>query len=294
MDSIGKKDLKAPGAVQISPGRLSVIEKMDGNRSQEFELPIRFEIAAIVYCHQGKADITINDISLSMDSDELLFITPGSVVERFSDVSGNCETSILMISDAGHFRSTVIDRRLWNVLVHLRRYPIIRVEPQEKQIAASCLELIHLMFNYQSDALYTEQVLSSLADAFMYEILNVVSSRIPPGNSKGKMNGQRVFLDFIDVLNASEGRIRSVEEMADKLCVSSKYLARVVKSNSGMSPSQWLDEYTMRAIVHELRHTERSMKDIAQYMGFPTASSFGTFFRKHAGVSPAAYRQKNR
>jgi len=295
MDSVGKRDLKAPGAIQISPGRLSVIEKMDGNRPKEFDLPLRFEIAAIVYCRQGTAETTINDISLSMQEGDMLVVTPNSVVERFNDRSGNCGLSIVMVADAGHFRSTVIDRQLWNLLIHMRKHPLIRLGPHERKIAAVSQELVRLVLAHQADAAYTEPILSSLADAFLYEILNTVSSRIPSGHPEmGKMSGQRVFLQFIDTLNASDGKIRSVEEMSDKLCVSSKYLARVVKENSGMTPSQWQDEYTMRVIVHQLRHTERSMKDIAQYMGFPSASSFGTFFKKHTGMSPATYRKKNR
>ena len=81
--------------------------------------------------------------------------------------------------------------------------------------------------------------------------------------------------------------------MADRLCVSPKYLARIVRVNSGMTPSQWMDEYTMREIVRELRRTDKSMKDISMSLGFPNPSSFGTFFRKHAGMSPASYRQIN-
>ena len=35
------------------------------------------------------------------------------------------------------------------------------------------------------------------------------------------------------------------------------------------------------------------IKTIASDLGFPNASSFGTYFRHHIGLSPAAYRKQN-
>jgi len=294
MNSIGEEFLNTHRVIEISPGRLSVLEEVDEKLVKEYELPLRCEIATIVFCNRGTVDVVINDLSVQLHVDEILFIAPNSIIERFEDKSGDSEISIAIISSAQRFRSMVIDRQLWDLMVYIRKNPVLRFKKDEKEILASFHKLVYQMISLKSKAAYTEQALSSIADAFLYLIFSFQSTRIPSGLRKqDRLHGQRAFLLFIDTLNAGGGMIRSVEEIAGKLCITPKYLARVVKENSGMSPSQWLDEYTMRAIVHQLRHTEKPMKDIAQSMGFPSASSFGTFFRKHAGMSPANYRKKN-
>ena len=288
------KDLKAPGAVEISPGRLSVLEGLTGKRPRTYKLPLRFEIAALVICKSGAAKVILNDVPLILHADELLFVAPESILEQFEDVTGEYEITLVMISGAERFRSVVIDRRLWDLVFHLRQHPVIRIGKKDKKLAASYKDLTSQLLDLHEEEPYSEQVLGALADAFLFQLLNLITAKLTyRARSEGKKPGQRVFLLFLDELKAEGGHIRPVEYMARKLCVSPKYLARVVKENSGMTPSQWMDEYTMREIVRELRHTDKSMKGISMSLGFPNPSSFGTFFRKHAGMSPASYRQIN-
>ncbi len=293
MDSVNEKDLKAPGAVEISPGRLSVLEGITGSRSRDFELPLHFEIAAIIICKKGVAKVVLNDYGTLLHPDEVLFIAPDSILEKFEDRSGDCEISIVMISGAERFRSVVIDRQLWDLIFRLRKHPVIRLDKKDKEFAFSYKQLTSTILRYQKDLPYSEQVLGSLADTFLFQLLNMVTARFSYQNrDQERIPGQRVFLQFLDELKADDGHTRSVEKMARRLCVSPKYLARVVKENSGMTPSQWMNEYTMRTTIQQLRHTDKSMKDIALSLNFPNASSFGTFFRRHAGLSPANYRRK--
>gem|GEM_PF-6891832 len=295
MNSVRLEDLKAPGAIEVCSGRLSVVENIKGDSRIEYELPLRFEIAAVLQCRQGQAKLVLNDAMLPLHENELLFITPDSVLERFEDVTGNCCISVIMIAGADRFRTIVMDRHLWGLMGHVRRNPLLRMGKSELDLADAYRNIIIQIMKTQKGADYTGMILSSLADAFMYQLLNLLSSEYSHKPATGEhLPGQHVFLRFMDVLKESDGSLRSVKEAARRLCVSPKYLARVVRENSGMTPSEWIDEYTMRAIAYQLKHTEKSMKDIAMTLGFSNPSNFGTFFRRHEGVSPAAYRRANR
>lgn len=61
-----------------------------------------------------------------------------------------------------------------------------------------------------------------------------------------------------------------------------------------MTPTEWLDIFSLQAMVHQLRHTDRPLKEIAADLGFPNTSAFGTYVKHHLGVAPAAYRRQNR
>lgn len=294
MDSVSVNDMKVPGAVEISPGRLSVVEGIGRKAHKEYAFPLRFEIAAILVCRQGFVRLVLNDQPITFRSGEMLFINPDSVLEQFEDKNGDCDITLIMIAEAERFRSVVIDRHLWDLMLYLRRRPVIRLGKDDLELADVYKRLIELLLKSQKEQPYNDQVLNSLADVFLFQLLNLIGSKLPSSSRTVEpVPGQELFFRFLDVLKEGKGQIRNVEQMADRLCVSPKYLARIVRVNSGMPPSQWMDEYTMRSAIHELRHSGKPIKDIALSLGFPNQSGFGTFFRRHSGLSPSVYRQKN-
>lgn len=52
-----------------------------------------------------------------------------------------------------------------------------------------------------------------------------------------------------------------------------------------------IDRYVIRDIEYLLRHTQKSLKEIAFELGFPSISFFGKYVRRHFGVSPTVLRQ---
>ena len=295
MKTVGTDSIKSPLALEISSGRLSVIDDFMGKVSYDLDFPIKFDLCALALCHSGEAEFVLDDARHILRSDNLMVISPDSVLERFHPIKGDCSVSLIMIAPAERFRSIVVSRHLWAMMLRIRKNPVFKLTAKEKQFALSFNDLVSQAFKSKSGHIYTEQVMYSLTDAFFYQLLNMLCQKTgyQPRN-EGKGQGERVFQRFIDEVAKCEGKAVTVEEIADKLCISTKYLARVVRDNSDMTPSQWITEYTIRRVIWELRHTDKTMKDIAIDLGFPNASSFGTFFRRHEGVSPAAYRYLNR
>ena len=295
MTTISVKDMKSPGAFEVSSGRLSFIEPAQNGRNKDFDFPLHFKISAIFFCNSGAVNIMINDNEVHLEKGSILVITPDSVIESVTEEESPCGISVVMIAGEEHFRSVVIDRMLWDLMIRIRKDPMVKLDEEEVIIVSEYRNLvIHLLTSRKGDT-YREAAMNSLTDAFLYEFLNLLTSKVSyvPRN-EDKIVGKRLFLSFLDAVQKGEGKIHSVEDLAEELCVSSKYLARVIKENSGMTPSDWMDEYTMRAIIHHLRHTDKPMKEIAIIMGFPNPSSFGAFFKRHAGISPGAFRLKSK
>lgn len=295
MKVINFESFKSPKALEVIEGKLNIIDRYAGSHQELNEFPVKFEISAILLCHKGKARFTLDGFSSELHPDECLFIPPDSIMEKFEYLDDVCDITIAMIAPPDRYKAIVIDSQLWILTMNLRKQPVIRLNKKERELSLAYKSLVSQVLQTHKNAPYNDKVLNSLADAFFYELLNLISSKFSYKPQQAKRSrGQRVFLAFIDEINTSGGKYTTVEAMADKLCVSTKYLARVVKQNSGMSPSAWMDEYTMRAIIADLKHTNKSMKALSMAYGFPNPSSFGTFFRRHAGISPAAYRVLNR
>lgn len=84
---------------------------------------------------------------------------------------------------------------------------------------------------------------------------------------------------------------RGVRFYADHLCLSPKYLTSLVKSVSGSSVQQLVFKAITKKAISLITTTDKSIKEIADYLNFPNASAFGTFFKKQVGMSPVNYRQ---
>ena len=80
-------------------------------------------------------------------------------------------------------------------------------------------------------------------------------------------------------------------EAAAKAGLSSSYFARCFKQYYAISPIRFLAQLRLEKAKSELTLTQQPIKAIATSVGYASIHHFTRAFTKHAGVSPAAYRQ---
>ena len=86
-------------------------------------------------------------------------------------------------------------------------------------------------------------------------------------------------------------RIREVEEYADRMAISPKYLSMSVKASTGKTPGQWIGNYITLDARAQLASTRKTILQISDELGFATQSEFGRYFKRIVGISPKAYRE---
>ena len=69
-------------------------------------------------------------------------------------------------------------------------------------------------------------------------------------------------------------------------------ISTICRSTSGKSPMMWISEYVIEDIIHYLKNTDLTAKEISEALGFPNASFFGKYVRVHLGASPSEYRKQ--
>ena len=99
-----------------------------------------------------------------------------------------------------------------------------------------------------------------------------------------------VFKCFIMEVSKDNGFHRSVSYYADRLCYSPKYVSFVVKQVSGRTALEWINDSAIEQIKYQLKHSDKSIKEIADDFNFSNLSFFGKYVKKHLGVSPTKYR----
>ena len=106
------------------------------------------------------------------------------------------------------------------------------------------------------------------------------------------LHKRRVADSFMKMVENSDGRNRRVDDFADRLNITPKYLSTLLKETLNRRPSEIIHFYTMKAIERRLRYTDMTMQEIANELNFPNASFFGKYFKEHAGMTPMDFRRK--
>lgn len=96
----------------------------------------------------------------------------------------------------------------------------------------------------------------------------------------------------IDYLQNDVRQELSIDEIA-KLCfVSPAYFRRLFKDYSGMSPSEYRTERRVERARKLLEHTEISIEDLSELLGYSDPSYFCRVFKSRVGCNPSEYKKR--
>jgi transcriptional regulator GlxA family with amidase domain len=92
-----------------------------------------------------------------------------------------------------------------------------------------------------------------------------------------------------------ESRFReqqTIETLIEEVPASRRNLVRRFKQATGITPIEYLQRTRIEAAKKLLETSDRNILDVMMETGYNDLKSFRSLFRKHTGMTPAAYRQK--
>jgi len=94
------------------------------------------------------------------------------------------------------------------------------------------------------------------------------------------------------LLEAAPERRWTLTELADDLHLTRGYLVRRFKAATGLPPMAYLSRLRVESAAVLLLHTDRSITQIGEAVGWPDANYFARRFKAHYGLSASAYRAR--
>ena len=244
----------------------------------------------IVICTEGIAQFDYDGQQIRLHKDDLFLYMAHSVVTNFMSSSDfNC-------------RQIWFSRgELWNInkygevslsdLPYLKRHPIMHLTEDDVKLLDDYFQLLCRRMRDSSPVLYSN-IVRSLVSTMMLEILSMMRRQEPENTVTTGVHRQRLANEFMRLVEQSDGRIRKVDDFANQLNITPKYLSTLLKETMNRRPSEMIHFYTLKAIEHRLRYTDMTMQEIANDLNFANASFFGKYFKEHAGMTPLDFRKK--
>lgn len=134
----------------------------------------------------------------------------------------------------------------------------------------------------------SDLVLSRLIEVLLIETLRREAARLPhPGMLRGLSDPQlaRALAD----IHANARRGWTIAELAQKAGMSRSAFARRFSEAVGLAPVEYLLRWRMALAKDALRHGRGSLEEIAETIGYRSASAFSTAFSRKVGCPPSEF-----
>ena len=102
---------------------------------------------------------------------------------------------------------------------------------------------------------------------------------------------EALLKDYFDKEDLIIKGIPTVQYLAEAVHLSPNYLSRLLKTLSGHSTQQFIQNKLVDKAKEKLSTTDLSVSEIADDLGFEQPQSFNKLFKKKTHVSPLAFRQ---
>ena len=253
--------------------------------------PCRFDGFLLLYCVSGRIRLNVNLSEYEIDEGMMYLHVPGNIV-RVNELVDTAQENVRYVCVAMsndfvkglHFDAN----KVFNEGMAMLENPSARLSDDEMEIMNNGLNLVGQIV--QKDLPYKKDVLNSLISSMFYMIMGVWNDR-SEDNRIGNLTRSRMIFDhFIKLVSEYHTQYRNVGFYADKLCLTPKYLSKLIKNATGRSAPDWIDSYVILEAKNLLKYSNATVKEIVYKLNFPNQSVFYKFFKARTGMTPTEYR----
>jgi len=181
-------------------------------------------------------------------------------------------------------------------LFHYSANEALHLSPKEEKQMESIVRNIKIEYQNNQDEFSKDIIISQLSTLLKY------ANRF---YERQFLNRKELSNDLLEQLNhqldayfksgeLQEKGIPSIEQLADELSVSQRYLGDTLKKETGRTTSEHLQLYLFNEARNILLEPGKSIAEVAYELGFEYPQYFSRFFKKKEGLSPSEYREKYR
>jgi AraC-like DNA-binding protein len=171
----------------------------------------------------------------------------------------------------------------------------LHLSPREEEVMWSLYHKMEKEYHNNPDEFSKSIILSHLDSILKYAQRfykrQFIDRKPLSGKTITKFNE---YLDeYFEKGIVTEKGLPTVNYMASKLNISTKYLSDILKQETGKTALELIHLYVISEAKNLLVEGEQSISEIAYKLGFENPPYFSRLFRKETGVSPKEYKNNS-
>ena len=170
----------------------------------------------------------------------------------------------------------------------------LHLSPKEELQIESIAENINLEYLNNQDAFSKEIIIAHLDTLLKYANRFYERQFIHRKElNNSLLNQLEVYLrNYFSSNNIQEKGLPSIEEIANSMSVSQRYLSDSLKKETGKTTTEHIHLYLIDQAKEMLLQPHKTVAEVAYELGFEYPPYFSRLFKKKEGVSPSVYRKK--
>lgn len=269
----------------------SIIDMRLRRKSRTLNFPFRFDGIILVWCIKGAISVSINLNDYILEEDTLFICMPGNIF-KLNEIVGDGEdlhyVCVAMSKEFAANQKLDVNKTFSNAMSLLDN-PSVPILPEEAVLMGGYLDMMGNVL--KSDLAYRREAVQSLWISMLYVIAAMLDRRAKLAGDVSHTNRSRMlFEQFIGLVAKYHTQYRNVAFYADQLCLTPKYMSKLIKTATGKSAPEWIDAYVILEAKNLLKYSSDNIKQIVFKLNFPNQSVFYKFFKSRTGMTPSEYR----
>lgn len=250
------------------------------------KFPYRVAFHTILFVESGRVDCRINLKDYRIEGCAIFLAASGIVLDSLSYQAGT-RFLIIAYSDAGGILpATSRSSRIIRAATYAPL--LLPVDSGRMDRHLQLLRVVQHVAEGGPDYSFKEDIVEGFAKVIAGGIARIILER----SGSRRPSGRRPTLlrQFIASVQKNCYRHRDLEFYAKELCVTPKYLSRIVSEQSGRVATEIIREYVIAGARLLLSNGEYNVQQVSNLMSFPNASYFGRYFLKATGMTPRQFQ----
>ena len=275
-------------SIRVPPGIAALLEKGRPTRTLRpnwLEFPYRIGFNAILFVETGVVDCILNTETFRITNRSVLLIPSATLLRDLSWQAGT--RYILFGYNDGKLFSAMTSRSA-KILKASMIAPFVLTMDRERM--DRYMHLIKVLIHVASggpDYDFQDDIISGAAQMFSGGLARLVVERTERRTRVPRE--MTVTQDFIRLVQARCQEHRDLDYYARELCITPKYLSRIVSKVAGKKALLVIQENVIAEAESLLKEGKYNVQQISDLLHFPSPSYFCRYFRKATGQTPRAY-----
>jgi AraC-like DNA-binding protein len=242
----------------------------------------------IVFCRDGQMRVKAHGRSFELKGGDVLICPPNVRIDD-SSFSDSFDCKVICLSD--HIIQGLLRDRIevWHQAVYINQLNIISTSEIGREEFGFYFSIIRSKIqNYNQ--LAPKEIMLALVRAFLLELCFMLEDSDSMEKEQKLSQGKLLFNRYLSLVSNSDVKRQPITYYASQLAITPKYLTMLCLKYSDKTASEWVIQYTLEEIRFYLKSSNLSIKEISAKLGFSNMSHFGSYVRKHLGMSPSQFR----
>ncbi len=227
----------------------------------------------IIKLNSGTLEIDISEEPILLNPNELYIIPPKT--PHTAIAKSDAQYDVIMFDVRSFYNGTQLSSDFLEPIFNGNTKFDIKTDSAE--IISCCNNLISIN---QNDGLLTMSLI--------YRLIGLLFQNCLLDSCSGA-KAETVITDAIKYMEENYAEKITTKTLAEKYGYSSEHFCRKFKTETWLSPMEYLKTYRLETSTKLLKSKKYTVTEVAMHCGFNDANYFTRCFREHFGISPLKY-----